>query len=121
MGINSNQKSPRCLYHSSISNFIQSNNARILGEMVSSFHGSSLTTTNESWEEEIRILKEQLKPWEKEDAYIIFEYAIPRLGKRIDVVILLKGIIFMISLIKFASFLGFSLKKIVAPFPSKEV
>lgn len=97
MGINSNQKSPRCLYHSSISNFIQSNNARILGEMVSSFHGSSLTTTNESWEEEIRILKEQLKPWEKEDAYIIFEYAIPRLGKRIDVVILLKGIIFCLE------------------------
>mgnify|MGYP000757904718 FL=1 len=65
--------------------------------MISSYHGSSLTTTNESWEEEIRILKSVLETWKDEDAHIIFEYAIPRLGKRIDVVLLLKGIVFCLE------------------------
>lgn len=36
-------------------------------------------------------------PWKNEDAEIIFEYDIPRLGKRIDVVLLLRGIIFCLE------------------------
>ena len=97
MIVNSTLKSTRCLYHSTIRDFIQSKNAEILGELVSSYHGASLTTTNESWEEEIRILKRVLEDWKNEDAYIIFEYAIPRLGKRIDVVLLLKGVVFCLE------------------------
>ena len=81
---NNLNKSVRCLYNSSISDFISNSNAEILGNIVSSYHGSSLTTTNEAWEEEIRILKEVLYPWKDDDAHIIFEYSIPRLGKRIE-------------------------------------
>lgn len=94
---NSVLKSTRCLYHSAIYDFLQTKNTEILGELISSYHGSSLTTTNESWEEEIRILKSVLETWKDEDAHIIFEYAIPRLGKRIDVVLLLKGIVFCLE------------------------
>lgn len=36
-------------------------------------------------------------PWKNEDAEIIFEYDIPRLGKRLDVVLLLRGIIFCLE------------------------
>ena len=43
---------------------------------------------------EIEILQTVLAPWRDENARIIFEYDIPRLGKRLDVVLLLKGIIF---------------------------
>ena len=94
---NSVLKSTRCLYHSAIYDFLRTKNTEILGELISSYHGSSLTTTNESWEEEIRILKSVLETWKDEDAHIIFEYAIPRLGKRIDVVLLLKGIVFCLE------------------------
>ena len=90
-------KSPRCLYHASLGEFLKSNSAEILGNLISSYHGDSQSTTIESWEEEIRILKEQLSVWADEDAYIIFEYNIPRLGKRIDVVLLLRGIIFCLE------------------------
>lgn len=93
---NSVLKSTRCLYHSAIYDFYRLK-YRDLGELISSYHGSSLTTTNESWEEEIRILKSVLETWKDEDAHIIFEYAIPRLGKRIDVVLLLKGIVFCLE------------------------
>ncbi len=94
---NSTITSPRCLYHAPLSSFINSNSAEILGKIVESYHGDSQTTTIESWCEEIRILKEQLGEWASEDAHIIFEYNIPRLGKRIDVVLLLRGIIFCLE------------------------
>ena len=87
-------KSPRCLYHAHLREFLECNNAEILGSIITSYHGDSQSTTIESWEEEIRILKDQLSTWADEDAYIIFEYNIPRLGKRIDAVLLLRGVIF---------------------------
>ena len=90
-------KSPRCLYHASLGEFLKFNNAEILGNLIASYHGDSQSTTIESWEEEIRILKKHLSVWVDEDAYIIFEYNIPRLGKRIDVVLLLRGIIFCLE------------------------
>ena len=50
-----------------------------------------------AWSEEIDLLKQVLAPWKDESAEIIFEYSIPRLGKRIDVVLLLRGIVFVIE------------------------
>lgn len=91
------EKSPRCLYHAPLKEFLVCNSAEILGHIITSYHGDSQSTTIESWEEEIRILKEQLYVWAHKDAYIIFEYNIPRLGKRIDVVLLLHGVVFCLE------------------------
>ena len=46
---------------------------------------------------EIEILQNSLLPWKESDGRIIFEYDIPRLGKRVDVVLLLHGIIFCLE------------------------
>lgn len=56
-----------------------------------------MTTTNEAWADEIHIVQETLQPWKDEDGQVIFEYDIPRLGKRIDVVLLLRGLIFCLE------------------------
>jgi len=71
--------------------------AEVLGDIVMSYHGIDQTTTNEAWQEEIRILHDQLSKWKHENAHIVFEYDIPRLGKRIDVVLLLRGIVFCLE------------------------
>ena len=42
-------------------------------------------------------MQEVLQPWADEAGEIVFEYDIPRLGKRIDVVLLLRGIIFCLE------------------------
>ena len=52
-------KSPRCLYHAHLREFLECNNAEILGSIITSYHGDSQSTTIESWEEEVRILKDQ--------------------------------------------------------------
>ena len=69
----------------------------ILGVLHDNYHGEVLTTSNDAWAEEIDLLQEILVPWKNENAQIIFEYDIPRLGKRIDVVLLLKGMIFCLE------------------------
>lgn len=88
---------PRCLFHSTIKVFLDASQNSILGEITSNYHGTILTTTNEAWAGEINILKSCLHPWEEEFGHIIFEYDIPRLGKRIDVVLLLRGIVFCLE------------------------
>ena len=87
----------RCLYHSSIQKFLRTNSSELLGEMVSNYHGSIQTTSRDAWEGEITIMNATLQPWAEEFGEIIFEYDIPRLGKRVDVVVLLRGIIFCLE------------------------
>ncbi len=50
-----------------------------------------------AWTEEIEIMQEVLQPWKDEHGEILFEYSIPRLGKRIDVIVLLRNIVFVIE------------------------
>lgn len=87
----------RCLYEASFSEFLRQEPLAVLGALHSNFHGDALTTTDEAWKGEIDLLRQVLKPWGEEHGRIIFEYDIPRLGKRIDVVLLLRGMIFCLE------------------------
>lgn len=89
--------SPRCLFDSDIESFLDKDKDAIFGILCDKYHGDALTTTREAWFGEIDILKRELLPWRDSGGRIIFEYDIPRLGKRIDVVLLLKGIVFCLE------------------------
>ncbi len=91
------KRSNRCLFHAGFKEFIEADQFSILGRIHDAFHGQALTTTDEAWLGEIRLLQQALCPWKDEEAEIIFEYDIPRLGKRIDVVLLLRGLIFCLE------------------------
>ena len=87
----------RCLYNCSFEDFIKTDDNSIFGALCNNYHGEALTTTREAWKAEISIMKTLLSNYIDLGGQIIFEYDIPRLGKRIDVVLLLKGIIFCIE------------------------
>lgn len=87
----------RCLYKNSFIDFINETDMSILGTLNNNYHGETLTTTREAWTGEISILKDVLSKLQNKDGFILFEYDIPRLGKRIDVVLLYKGIVFCIE------------------------
>lgn len=91
------KKSNRCLYKADFKSFIEADRLHILGCIVDAYHGNVQTTSEEAWIGEINLLQDVLQPWKDEEAEIIFEYDIPRLGKRIDVVLLLRGIIFCLE------------------------
>ena len=91
------RNSLRCLFDSDFETFLRKDKNSIFGELCDRYHGDALTTTREAWIKEIEILQNTLSPWKEVDGHIVFEYDIPRLGKRIDVVLLLKGIIFCLE------------------------
>ena len=86
----------RCLYNSSFSTFLWEPADSVFGKLCDNYHGDARTTTRDAWKGEITVMKETISCLE-DDGRIIFEYDIPRLGKRIDVVLLYKGIIFCIE------------------------
>ena len=87
----------RCLYSGSFNEFLRSNENYLLGKLCDNYHGEALTTTREAWKSEISIMKNVLSELFDKNGRIIFEYDIPRLGKRLDVVLLLDGIIFCLE------------------------
>lgn len=91
------KNSSRCLYESEISVFLKREKSAIFGEICERYHGDALTTTRDAWNKEIEILQSVLGPFDKSNGRIVFEYDIPRLGKRIDVVLLLAGIVFCLE------------------------
>ena len=89
--------STRCLYSNRFVDFLSDAEQFVLGTLCNNYHGIVQSTQIEAWKSEIALLKNVLLSYQNENGKIIFEYDIPRLGKRIDVVLLLKGIIFCIE------------------------
>ena len=87
----------RYFYKSSLSNFFNSSVDTIFGQMSMADEMDTMATQKFAWSEEIEIMKQVLIPWQQENAEILFEYSIPRLGKRIDVVVLLQERVFVIE------------------------
>ena len=89
--------SNRCLYNNSFTEFLDETNDAVFGKLCDRYHGDAQTTTRDAWKGEISIMRETLSRLPDKTGEIIFEYDIPRLSKRIDVVLLYKGIIFCIE------------------------
>ena len=87
----------RCLYNNKIKDFLNESVNSILGILSRNYHGTVQSTQTDAWLEEIIIIQNLLKSLNNIDGQIIFEYDIPRLGKRIDVTLLINGIIFCLE------------------------
>lgn len=88
----------RAYYSCSLSEFIKQSKDSILGYICSNCTSQKITDVQrKAWEEEIRILQNQFRDLKSQDGRIIFEYTIPRMGKRVDVVILYKDIVFILE------------------------
>lgn len=86
----------RCLYNSDFATFSNTDSASIYRILDDNYHGEALTTTRDAWKAEIDIMKNVVASLNN-DGQIIFEYDIPRLGKRIDVVLLYRGVVFCLE------------------------
>ncbi len=86
----------RSYYSASIVDFLRQSDREILG-IIHANDISAETTIQQSntWESEITILKDQLRAFS--DGRIIFEYTIPRMGKRVDAVVLYRNIVFLLE------------------------
>ncbi len=86
----------KAYYSASIVDFLRQSNNEILGTIQSNFGLGKVTIQQiNAWKEQIDVLKSQLQDFE--EGRIIFEYTIPRMGKRVDVVVLYKNIVFLLE------------------------
>jgi len=84
----------RSYYSDSISNFLQSTSEEIIGKIALNNDFSLEQTQKDAWIAEIIILKEVLLPY---NGTIYFEFSIPRMGRRIDVVLVIEAAIFILE------------------------
>jgi len=81
-------------YSDTITNFLETSPNEILGILAQSNDFALEQTQRDAWLEEIRILQNVLQ---SHKGSIYFEYSIPRMGKRIDVVLLISSAIFVLE------------------------
>ncbi len=84
----------RQFFSDSIENFIKATPDEILGILAKNNDFSLEQTQRDAWLEEIIILQKVLSRFR---GAIYFEYSIPRMGKRIDVVLLIGPVIFILE------------------------
>ncbi|KGF09497.1 hypothetical protein HMPREF1635_02590 [Clostridiales bacterium S5-A14a] len=85
----------RAYYSNTIANFINEDINSIFGKIIKNDQFASEDLQKNTWVSEIEFLKRELT--EFNEGHLLFEYTIPRIGKRIDNVILYKGIIFLLE------------------------
>ncbi len=86
----------RFYYSATCSGFITQDAESILGRLSACNEFDLTQEQRGAWLEEIAVMKDTLKSLGK-SGQIVFEYTIPRLGKRVDVVLLVDGIVFTIE------------------------
>ena len=81
-------------YSDTIDLFEKKSTNEIIGQITNENQFDSNRNTNQSWRSQIEILKETLIDLQGE---LFFEFSIPRMGKRVDCLLIIQNIVFIIE------------------------
>ena len=81
-------------YKDSIALFLKKSTEEIIGKITLSNQFDSNTNQNKSWEHQIPMLKIALEGLK---GTLFFEFSIPRMGKRVDCLVIIENVIFVIE------------------------
>ena len=85
----------RAYYSASLEKYLNDSSDSILGELTRQHQFALEDLQRNAWISQIKILKNELT--NLPGSYLAFEYAIPRMGKRVDVIILYLGVVFVLE------------------------
>lgn len=85
----------RYYYADKVENFLYEDFHSVFGKLTSADPFASDDLQKNTWKAEIKILKRELRAFQ--NGTIIFEYTIPRIGSRIDNVLIYSGIVFLLE------------------------
>jgi len=88
----------RYYFADTITNFLKKSDNEVLAELDrgSREYSSLYSAQGRSWDKELLDLRPMLDKYSNRGT-IVFEYTIPRLGRRIDVILLINGIVFILE------------------------
>jgi len=84
----------RAYYSDTIENFLKTDDTKILGDLAISHTHALEDLQKNAWIRQIAILKSTLFDL---SGFVFFEFAIPRMGKRVDNVVIINDLIFIIE------------------------
>lgn len=89
----------RAYYSNSLQGFLNDTDAHVLGMLAKNSEFSLQDTQRDAWLYQINLLRSALPPLAEihGGAELHFEFAIPRMGRRIDVVALIGGVVFVLE------------------------
>ena len=85
----------RSYYTNTITDFLQDDETRILGQLSLQHNHALEDLQKNAWIKQIKILKDTLQNFETGQIY--FEFSIPRMGKRVDNVLIINDLIFVLE------------------------
>jgi len=87
------------MYRDSLNNFVGRKTNEILGDLLANNYGSVEGLQRNAWQEQIALLQGLLVDRNESwlDGSVYFEYSIPRLGRRIDVLLIIQHVVFVIE------------------------
>jgi schlafen family protein len=92
--LNAKATSLRFWYGASIAEFVDADPQAVAGQLMSNFSFSLIPTQRDAWLAQIDFLQAEVKGF---PGSIFFEFNIPRMGRRIDVVLVIGPVIFAIE------------------------
>lgn len=81
-------------FKDTIESFLIKNTEEVVGLIAMSNQFDSTTKQNKSWEQQVPILKKALAGLK---GTIFFEFSIPRMGKRVDAIVIIQSVVFVIE------------------------
>ena len=81
-------------YKDTIESFLQKSTSEIIGLITLSNEFDSTLFQNKAWKEQIEILKRAVAGY---NGTIFFEFSIPRMGKRVDAIVIINNVVFVIE------------------------
>lgn len=94
--LTNNMSIDRAYYSSSVSSFLRTSPDSVLGEIARNSGFAIELGQRDAWVKQIKVLREQLMPWETK-GHLFFEFVVPRMGRRIDVLAIIKNTVFVIE------------------------
>lgn len=85
----------RSYYHNIIQNFTSTSSEEIFGVLTQAHQFALEERQKNAWLKQIQILKNSFA--EFEEGHLFFEFSIPRMGKRVDNILIIKNLIFVIE------------------------
>lgn len=86
----------RYYYSDTITEFLERDTSFIIGNLVRNGEFADNAEVVNAWEKEIDVLQTVLKPYRGLGS-VFFEYNIPRIGRRIDVIALIEDVVFILE------------------------
>src|SRR3954467_8950929 len=86
----------RAYYSDTVAAFLACSADAIIGRLVKNSAFSVEATQRDAWLKQIEILKHVLEPYRKGGS-VYLEFSVPRLGKRIDVVLVIGPVVFVLE------------------------